>query len=203
MAEIEIVGGGPLRGELSVQGSKNAVLPMMAAAVLNQGVTVIEHVPGIRDVRCMMEILSSLGCSCTLDKSGRLTIDAERLSGSCVRKEDMEKMRSSVILLGPLLARQGKACIYYPGGCMIGKRPIDLHLKALKQFGAEIEEEKETGKVTASLKRREGILSGAEVQLPYPSVGATENAIFAAVAAEGESFLSGCAREPELSLIHI
>ena len=153
MAEIEIVGGGPLRGELSVQGSKNAVLPMMAAAVLNQGVTVIEHVPGIRDVRCMMEILSSLGCSCTLDKSGRLTIDAERLSGSCVRKEDMEKMRSSVILLGPLLARQGKACIYYPGGCMIGKRPIDLHLKALKQFGAEIEEEKETGKVTASLKR--------------------------------------------------
>lgn len=101
----------------------------------------------------------------------------------------MEKMRSSVILLGPLLARQGKACIYYPGGCMIGKRPIDLHLKALKQFGAEIEEEKETGKVTASLKRRGGMLSGAEVQLPYPSVGATENAIFAAVAAEGESFL--------------
>ena len=95
MAEIEIVGGGPLRGELSVQGSKNAVLPMMAAAVLNQGVTVIEHVPGIRDVRCMMEILSSLGCSCTLDKSGRLTIDAERLSGSCVRKEDMEKIGDS------------------------------------------------------------------------------------------------------------
>ena len=201
MAEIEIVGGGPLRGELSVQGSKNAVLPMMAAAVLNQGVTVIEHVPGIRDVRCMMQILSSLGCSCTLDKSGRLTIDAERLSGSCVRKEDMEKMRSSVILLGPLLARQGKACIYYPGGCMIGKRPIDLHLKALKQFGAEIEEEKETGKVTASLKRRGGMLSGAEVQLPYPSVGATENAIFAAVAAEGESFLSGCAREPEIAAL--
>ena len=116
MAEIEIFGGGPLRGELSVQGSKNAVLPMMAAAVLNQGATVIEHVPDIMDVRCMMEILCSLGCSCTLDKSGRMTIDAERLSGSCVRKEDMEKMRSSVILLGPLLARQGRACIYYPGG---------------------------------------------------------------------------------------
>lgn len=201
MAEIEIFGGGPLRGELSVQGSKNAVLPMMAAAVLNQGVTVIEHVPDIVDVRCMMEILCSLGCSCTLDKSGRMTIDAECLSGSCVRKEDMEKMRSSVILLGPLLARQGRACIYYPGGCMIGKRPIDLHLKALEQFGAEIAEEKETGKVTASLSRRGGILSAVEVEFPYPSVGATENAIFAAVAAEGESFLSGCAREPEIAAL--
>ena len=204
MAEIEIFGGESLRGELSVQGSKNAVLPMMAAAVLNRGITVIEHVPGIRDVSCMMEILCSLGCRCTLDQSGRMTIDAEGLSGSCIRKADMEKMRSSVILLGPLLARQGKACIYYPGGCMIGKRPIDLHLKALKQFGAEMKEEKESGKVTALVSEQKGALSGASVKFSYPSVGATENAIFAAVAAEGESFLSGCAREPEIaSLCHM
>lgn len=201
MAEIEIFGGGPLQGELSVQGSKNAVLPMMAAAVLNRGVTTIEHVPRIRDVCCMMEILQSLGCQCVLDSSGRMTIDSERLSGNCVRKEDMEKMRSSVILLGPLLARQGRACIYYPGGCMIGKRPIDLHLKALKQFGAEIEEDRETGRVTASAFRRDGALSGAAVQFSYPSVGATENAIFAAVAAEGESSLSGCAKEPEITAL--
>lgn len=201
MAEIEIFGGGPLRGELSVQGSKNAVLPMMAAAVLNRGVTVIEHVPDIQDVRCMMEILCFLGCQCTLDRNGRMTIDAGTLSGSCIRKEDMEKMRSSVILLGPLLARQGKACIYYPGGCMIGKRPIDLHLKALRQFGAIIEEDEKTGQVTASASGKDGSLSGAVVELPYPSVGATENAIFAAVAAEGESFLSGCAREPEVAAL--
>lgn len=201
MAEIEIFGGGPLKGELAVQGSKNAVLPMMAAAVLNRGVTVLEHVPDIRDVRCMMEILGSLGCRCTLNKSGQLIMDAERLSGHCIRKKDMEKMRSSVILLGPLLARQGRACIYYPGGCMIGKRPIDLHLKALRQFGADIREEKETGKVTAFVPKETGRLFGASVEFPYPSVGATENAIFAAVSAEGESFLSGCAREPEIAAL--
>lgn len=200
MSAIEILGNGPLSGEIEVQGSKNAVLPMMAAAVLGNGMTVIENVPKIQDVYCMMGILNSLGCSCSL-KENRLTVDSSGLSGTCVRKEDMEKMRSSVILLAPLLARQGEACIYYPGGCMIGKRPIDLHLSALKRFGAEIREEQETGRVWARVSGRFACLRGAFVELPYPSVGATENAIFAAVAADGESFLSGCAREPEITAL--
>lgn len=199
MSEIEILGGGTLKGELEIQGSKNAVLPMMAAAVLASAVTVIENVPKIQDVFCMMGILDSLGCVCTFE-TGRLTVNAEHVSGSCIRKEDMEKMRSSVMLLGPLLARKREACIYYPGGCMIGKRPIDLHLEALRKFGADIEEEPDTGKVTAGLGKR-GSLKGTFVELPYPSVGATENAIFAAVAADGESFLSGCAREPEIAAL--
>lgn len=200
MSEIEILGGGPLCGELTVQGSKNAVLPMMAAAVLANGTTVIENVPKIQDVVCMMGILHSLGCACTLE-NGRLTLDTSGLSGTCVKKEDMEKMRSSVMLLGPLLARRGEACIYYPGGCMIGKRPIDLHLAALKKFGVRIEEDGETGRVEAFAACGPARLKGASISLPYPSVGATENAVFAAVAAEGDSFLSGCAKEPEIGAL--
>lgn len=200
MSAIEILGNGPLSGEIEVQGSKNAVLPMMAAAVLGNGITVIENVPKIQDVCCMMGILNSLGCVCSL-KENRLTVDSSGASGTCIRKEDMEKMRSSVILLAPLLARQGEACIYYPGGCMIGKRPIDLHLFALGRFGAEIMEDRETGRVKAKVSGRSACLKGAFVEFPYPSVGATENAIFAAVAADGESFLSGCAREPEITAL--
>ena len=148
------------------------MLPMMAASVLNKGITVIDNVPGIQDVFCMMGILDSLGCCCALHKH-RLQIDASGLCGASISRCDMEVMRSSILLLGPLLGRLGEAAVYEPGGCMIGKRPIDLHLMALKRLGAAVEEGGEGKPLTA----RAGRLSGAMVEFPYPSVGATENAI--------------------------
>lgn len=191
MSEIEIRGLRPIKGEITVQGSKNAVLPMMAAAILNQGITVIDNVPGIQDVFCMMGILTSLGCRCSLS-GHRLSIDAGMLTDHSISKEEMGRMRSSIMLLGALLARQGQAVVYPPGGCMIGSRPIDLHLKALRQFGAVIES------CDGCLRAQVSHLKGAVIDFSFPSVGATENALFAAVAAQGTTQLSGCAAEPEI-----
>jgi len=190
---IEVRGQRPLKGELIIQGSKNAVLPMMAASVLNKGITIIDNVPRIQDVFCMMGILDSLGCSCSL-KGHRLRIDASGLSGTSISREDMETMRSSIMLLGPLLGRLGEAEVYEPGGCMIGKRPIDLHLMALQRLGAAVEE----GTDDMPLRANASALKGAVIEFPFPSVGATENAIFTAVAASGRTVLSGCAKEPEI-----
>ena len=193
MSVIEVHGPCRVKGEIKVQGSKNAVLPMMAASVLHRGITIIDNVPRIQDVFCMMGILDSLGCFCELS-GHRLTIDAGSLSASSVSREEMERMRSSIMLLGALLARTGEAVVYYPGGCMIGKRPIDLHLTALEKLGAQVRKIDEEGCISAEAPS----LKGAAIHFPFPSVGATENAVFAAVAAEGSSYLSGCAREPEI-----
>ena len=190
MSSIAIRGLRPLQGQIAVQGSKNAVLPMMAACVLHKGTTIIHNVPRIQDVFCMMGILTSLGCDCALE-GHRLEIHAEGLSGCSVSREEMEQMRSSIMLLGPLLGRCREAAVYDPGGCRIGERPIDLHLMALKALGAEVKE-------ASPLRIQCGRLRGAEISFPYPSVGATENAVFAAVAAEGTTVLTGCAREPEI-----
>ena len=161
--------------------------------VLNNGITVINNVPRIQDVFCMMGILDSLGCSCVLDGHS-LTIDAVGLSRFSIPKAEMEKMRSSIMLLGALLGRCKEAEVYYPGGCMIGKRPIDLHLMALEKMGARIREGQGDEPLRASVPR----LRGTVVDFPFPSVGATENAIFAAVAASGKTVLNGCAKEPEI-----
>lgn len=193
MSAIEVRGQCPIKGEINVQGSKNAVLPMMAAAVLNQGITIIDNVPRIQDVFCMMGILNSLGCACELIDR-RLVIDAGHLTGTSIPRAEMEKMRSSIMLLGVLLAREGEAELYYPGGCMIGKRPIDLHLMALEKMGVTVKKGDEQGCIKASAAS----LTGATVDFPFPSVGATENAIFTALAAEGRTLLNGCAREPEI-----
>lgn len=193
MSAIEVQGLSRAKGEIRVQGSKNAVLPMMAASVLNHGITIIDNVPGIQDVFCMMGILNSLGCVCDLH-AHRLTIDASRLTGTSIAKEEMERMRSSIMLLGALLARTGEARVYYPGGCMIGKRPIDLHLMALQKLGVRAVEKDGDGCISAEAAS----LKGAVICFPFPSVGATENALFAAVAAEGRTYLHGCAREPEI-----
>ncbi|WP_125142731.1 UDP-N-acetylglucosamine 1-carboxyvinyltransferase [Clostridium transplantifaecale] len=194
MSAIEVQGLCPIKGEIIVQGSKNAVLPMMAGAVLNKGITVIDNVPRIQDVFCMMGILDSLGCSCVLDGHS-LTINAAGLSRFSIPREEMEKMRSSIMLLGALLGRCKEAEVYYPGGCMIGKRPIDLHLMALEKMGVLIEEGEGDEPLRASVPR----LRGTVVDFPFPSVGATENAIFAAVAASGKTILKGCAKEPEIT----
>lgn len=191
MDQIQIEGRIPLRGELKVQGSKNSALPIMAASVLHRGLTVIENCPHILDVEYMGEILRQLGCRVWWEGSV-LLIDAKQIRDGIVLSGYATKLRASALLMGSLLGRCGEISIPYPGGCTIGKRPIDLHLKALSKMGAEV------------LPLEEGLwlrtrgLQGTMVEFPFPSVGATENAILAAVLADGVTILKGCAAEPEI-----
>lgn len=191
MSTIQIRGQASLKGEIEVQGSKNAVLPMMAAAILHRGTTVLTNVPRIQDVFCMVDILKTLGCHVWF-VGHELKIDASSLNSTEIPKESVQRMRSSIMVLGALLGREGQALTYYPGGCSIGSRPIDLHLQALSSLGAEIREE------GGCIEARAAKLTGCHIDFPFPSVGATENAILAAMAAEGETVVEGCAREPEI-----
>lgn len=192
MQVYKVQGLRPLRGKIKIQGSKNAVLPMMAASLLTEGCTEIRNVPRISDVFLMAEIIRDLGCR-VIFEDDVLMIDASGLSGTVIPKETVGKMRSSSLLLGPLLSRGGEVTTWYPGGCVIGKRPIDLHLYALKSLGAIISEK--NGKIQADCKK----LKGQEINFPDRSVGATEQALLAAVLAEGETVLRNCAREPEIT----
>lgn len=191
MSAIRLCGLHPLNGEITIQGSKNAVLPIMAASLLHKGTTVITNVPEIQDVFCMKGILEYLGCRISL-KNHTLVIDSRDLTPVRIPDLQVKKMRSSIMLLGPMLGRLGEAATCYPGGCSIGERPVDLHLYALRKLGAEIQVEGE--QISASVKR----LKSADIHLAYPSVGATENAVMAAVAAEGMTRIYGAAREPEI-----
>ncbi len=198
MARLMVRGGEPLRGSIRINGAKNAVLPMMAAAVLTRSECVIRDVPDIRDVRVMIEILKDLGVSVQLgeiDGRRRLSLKAESIRTDVVNAELMKKMRSSVLLFGPLLARLGSARMTYPGGCAIGPRPVDMHLDGFAAMGATVNER--GGQVTAAAGR--GRLSGAEIHLEYPSVGATENIMMAAARADGVTRIWNPAREPEVA----
>ncbi len=190
MSSLTITGGYPITGEIKVQGSKNAALPLLAASLLIKGVTVLEHCPDISDVSCMLEILKALGCT-VVREAETVIIDAGELKCSTVAKKDAKKMRSSIALLGALLGRQGEAHIPLPGGCSIGKRPIDLHLMSLRRLGAEIEEKEE-------LHAKLWACQDAEILFPYPSVGAVQNAILASALSESTVVLKNCAREPEI-----
>lgn len=194
MSVITVQGLRSLKGEIKIQGSKNAVLPMMAAAVLHKGTTVIHNVPRIQDVFCMLGILEHIGCACKLDKHC-LTIDASSLDDTEIPEEYIKSMRSSIMVSGSLLGRTGNAVTSFPGGCSIGERPIDLHLLAFRILGAGIEEKDE--KLLASAEK----LWGADIYFPYPSVGATENALLAAVYAEGVTVIHGAAKEPEITAL--
>ena len=194
MSVIIVQGYYPLKGEIEIQGSKNAALPMMAAALLHKGTTVLDHVPMIQDVFCMMGILESLGCVLCL-KDHRLTVDASEVSSMQIPRDRGRAMRSSIVVLGALLGRRGEGEAYYPGGCSIGSRPIDLHLAAFQRMGVEIREENDM------IRAEAGTLKGADITLSYPSVGATENVILAAVKAEGRTVLKGAAREPEIDAL--
>ena len=139
MAAIQVYGMNPLEGEISVHGSKNGALPVMAGALLHKGVTVLLNVPDIEDTRCMVDILKELGCSCK--KEGiRLVIDASKAAGTEVPEKYVKAMRSSIIILGALLGRMKEGRCSMPGGCLIGERPVDLHLMVLRGLGAEITE---------------------------------------------------------------
>lgn len=194
MSEIRIFGQSPLKGEISIQGSKNAALPMMAAALLHKGVTVLMNVPAIRDVSCMADILEYLGCH-VRRQGGCMAIDAREIKNTAVPDHFVRSMRSSIVVLGALLGRTGEGSGCYPGGCLIGARPIDLHLKVFRELGAEIRET--DGRLSVE-RGREGI-RGAEIHLDYPSVGATEQAILASVLARDVTVVHGAAKEPEIT----
>lgn len=186
-----INGGKPLVGELSVSGAKNSVLPILAATVISGKSSLISNIPMLRDVEVMIEILNSLGAKVKLG-NGNVIIDSSSISSVSLPEELVREMRSSIIFMGALLARFGEAKLSYPGGCEIGPRPIDLHLKSLRQMGAVIEEAH--GYLYCKTKG----LKGTDIQLDYPSVGATENIMLAAVTAEGTTIIRNAAREPEI-----
>jgi len=176
-----------------VSGAKNAVLKMMAAALMTSGRCVIRHVPVIRDVDTMIALMRWLGAGVSWDAQGNLCIDASGVDGVEAPEQLVRRMRASVLVMGPLLARFGRVRVALPGGCAIGPRPIELHLRGLRQLGATITEER--GFVEARARR----LLGAEIHLDYPSVGATENLMMAACLAQGTTVIRNPAREPEIA----
>ena len=191
MCELYVEGGERLYGELTIQGSKNSVLPILAAALLCADTCVIENCPKLRDVDASVAILRHLGC-CTHWEDSALVVDTARMDRAVVPDALMREMRSSVIFLGAILARCKEATICYPGGCELGPRPIDLHLAALRTLGASIEER--GGKLYCQARH----LTGGQIVLAIPSVGATENAMLAACGAEGVTVITNAAREPEI-----
>ncbi|MBX6395692.1 MAG: UDP-N-acetylglucosamine 1-carboxyvinyltransferase, partial [Alicyclobacillaceae bacterium] len=189
--QIAVEGGRPLRGTVRVHGAKNAALPILAASLLADGVCIIEDVPDLQDIRVMVDILRALGAAVEYEPPV-VRVDARRVSQTEVPEALMRQMRSSIFLMGPLLARHGRARVSRPGGCTIGSRPIDLHLKGLAALGATIEEKH------GLIDCRTHQLRGAAVYLDTPSVGATENLMMAAVLAQGTTVIGNAAREPEI-----
>lgn len=184
-------GGNRLTGTTYIQGAKNAVLPILSGALLSPGVTTLKNVPQLRDVDHTLKILSCLGCT-VVREGDTVIIDGKQARFAPVPPELMTHMRSSVLFLGAMLARFGKGCVSMPGGCMLGPRPVDLHLQALEALGAKLTLSDDT--ISCEAAR----LKGTRIVFPMPSVGATENAMLAACGAEGETVLQNAAREPEI-----
>ena len=191
MSQLLARGGNRLEGEVTIQSAKNSVLPVLAATILTGGTVELRRCPHLRDVEASIRILQALGCRAEW-QGDTLTVDTSGMSGCGIPDTLMREMRSSVIFLGAILARCGQASLSSPGGCELGPRPIDLHLSGLRMLGAEIDD---TG---GTLRCQAGKLTGREIVLGFPSVGATENLMLAACGAEGVTVLSNAAREPEI-----
>ena len=191
MASYIIEGGTKLEGEVKVSGSKNASLPIMAASILSGKKSTLYNVPNIYDTQTTLKILQLIGCNIS-KKNGKIIIDSEKIKTQEIPDELMRKMRSSVILAGAIIGRFKHAVFSYPGGCDIGTRPIDLHLKGFQKLGIKIEES--SGFIRCSCDK----IVGNDIQLDFPSVGATENIILASVLAEGETTITNAAMEPEI-----
>lgn len=198
MDKIRIIGGHPLKGRIPISGAKNAALPLMAAALLIDEPLWLENVPGLGDIGTMASLLTQLGAAIEFDGGSgparRMKLQVAAITDTTASYDLVRKMRASVLVLGPLLARERKAKVSLPGGCAIGTRPIDLHLKGLTQMGALIE--LVDGYVEATAPKG---LSGARIVFPNVSVGATENLLMAASLARGETVLVNAAREPEIA----
>src|SRR2546421_1062737 len=202
MDRILIRGGAPLAGTIPIGGDKNAALPLMAASLLSAEPLVLANLPDLADVRTMANLLVQHGVAITLadsaDKSQMsgqvLELNAQHITSTTAPYDLVRKMRASVLVLGPLVARCGRCRVSLPGGCSIGTRPVDLHLKGLQRLGAEVELSE--GYIEARAPKG---LRGAEIVFPSVSVGATENLLMAASLAEGETVLINAAREPEIT----
>ena len=192
MGEFYVTGGKPLEGSLRVQGAKNSVLPILAATIVHRGVSVLHNCPRLRDVDASIRILRHLGCRADWEGED-LVVDATDVTGWEIPDHLMREMRSSVIFLGAILTRCGRADLSMPGGCELGPRPIDLHLLVLRRLGATIQEG------GGRLNCEAGEMEGREITLSIPSVGATENAILAACGCHGTTILTNAAREPEIA----
>lgn len=195
MDRIKITGGNQLNGEIQIGGAKNAALPLMAASLLTPERLTLENLPGVADIYAMAALLSELGVDVQMDAEARsVRLDGGNVTETTAPYDIVRKMRASVLVLGPLLARFGKARVSLPGGCAIGTRPVDLHLTALEQMGAEIE--LANGYIDAYVQGR---LKGVNILFPSVTVGGTENILMAAVLADGETVIANAAREPEVT----
>ena len=199
MDQIAVTGGTALKGSIPISGSKNACLPLMTAALLTDQPLTLTNVPDLVDIRTMGELLASLGAAVEhAPAEYRMTLRAERLRTPLAHYDIVRKMRASILVLGPMLARDGAGTVSLPGGCAIGARPVDLHLKGLEAMGAALD--LRDGYVHASVPRSRtgGRLRGVSFRFPVVSVGATENLLMAATLAKGTTRLVNAAREPEI-----
>ena len=194
MDSIVVTGGRELSGEIPIAGAKNACLALMPSTLLSDAPLTLTNAPRLSDIRTMTDLLRSLGVEVTSMQDGKvLALSSHALTGHRADYEIVRKMRASILVLGPLLAREGHAIVSLPGGCAIGARPVDLHLRALEAMGAELD--LRDGYVHATAK---GGLKGGTIAFPFVSVGATENALMAATLARGTTVLQNAAREPEI-----
>jgi len=195
MDRIRIRGGRPLSGEIAIGGAKNAALPLMTAGLLTDERLVLENVPRLADIETMSELLAQHGIAVEpADNDGRTLSLGGAITNTTAPYDIVRKMRASILVLGPVLARCGTASVSLPGGCAIGTRPVDLHLKGLEQMGATIL--LEGGYVHASINGR---LRGCQITMPFASVGATENLLMAATLADGQTIIANAAQEPEIT----
>jgi UDP-N-acetylglucosamine 1-carboxyvinyltransferase len=194
MSVFIIDGGVPLKGTVRISGAKNAILPSLAACLLTEEKTILKDVPDLEDVHTMCNLLNSLGADTTFNKKDKeIIVNTSSINKYTALYELVNQMRASFLVMGPLLARKGRAKVSLPGGCAIGSRPVDLHLKGFSALGANINTGH--GYVEASVK---GKLTGARIYLDFPSVGATENILMASVLAKGRTIIENAATEPEI-----
>ena len=192
MDKLIIQGGRPLEGEIRISGAKNAVLPILAATLLADGPTTIGNVPHLQDVTTTMELLGRMGVSLLVDERMRIEVDPSTIREFCAPYDLVKAMRASILVLGPLLARHGHAEVSLPGGCAIGSRPVNLHVRGLEAMGAEVDVE--GGYIVA----RAGRLKGARIVMDLVTVTGTENLMMAATLADGTTVIENAAREPEV-----